>query len=1018
MTSMGNVVSITYNSQGAQKVIHEAKNIANQYGQLGKVVTRTNLQTGEQTRAWKQMGTQLGATGKTAGMMGGQLGGLAARFVGLQAGLRYAEQGIQAVLNTMREGIKAFRSFEKSMAEVSTILSGVSLNKMPEFTHAIEHMSVMFGKSVEDLSRGLYQILSAAVDASDAINLLYVASKNAIAGLSSVEASVDALTSVLNSYRMTVEQMIHVSDVMFQSVVRGKFTYDELANALGYVVPIAAQAGIGFEELSAALATATRHGLHLDMTSRGLALAIQNIIKPSKDAQKVAAQYGIDLSQVALETKGLIGFMEELNEKTGGNASIISQIIPNMRSYRVMMVLAGKGIKGFNEDIELMSTSLGRADEAFAKMANTSQMTADILDQGYERVQRAIGEATQELDFMWKKFEIWKGSVVEAATEMTALDGILLAFSPAAGLINIALKGDEKASERIEYIDDLVSFYKNKWKEDMKEMGENLFVEEKKPLYTRLFEGDSIVLENEVEKVHTYKNAIDEYGKIVSVVNKMKLNGQTVDIELIRLEDELHDKVLQAWEDQADFAAAIDSAEQAVFSYSDTIDNLTLRISELSDEVGEVTQGIDFGGFKELDNAFGNIGFDINFKSNLTAKNVEDYVNEFNALHDAGEDVSFIYDGLLGHQLKVMEAEKKMGDITHWVNLVIEDTNYLTDLQAQGFGWLTTELMNHITVLSKYEKAQEEANEAIKENSRLMRINSLESMKIQLRGMMRRRGLTRSEERRMKAIEIANMKLRIDNEEKSLNETNLIRDNAYEQAKKYVDDYIRSEQHSLWMLKDTRQQDIENLIETILGKEASMIEHRESLETEYLNMTNAATIYEDLVTTYFGKTIPESTYNTLKAIRDLRIEQAKLTNDMGGNVEVPEEYVLPNNITLQKTEIKKQEPFKWWWQTSQVQKQPSNPWLPQGNPWLYQNAWRHQGGTNYAQYTGFHHLEKGEQVLPRGSKPSGGNININIPIKIGNVSGDTDINKIASKVALAIKSELMSTAGVTKYGMR
>ena len=67
------------------------------------------------------------------------------------------------------------------------------------------------------------------------------------------------------------------------------------------------------------------------------------------------------------------------------------------------------------------------------------------------------------------------------------------------------------------------------------------------------------------------------------------------------------------------------------------------------------------------------------------------------------------------------------------------------------------ELAKHVKVMSEYEEQQKELNKALDENTRLMALNNLEVAKIQLKGMMRRRGLTRSEQRKIRMIEIENM---------------------------------------------------------------------------------------------------------------------------------------------------------------------------------------------------------------------------------------------------------------------
>ena len=254
--------------------------------------------------------------GKATSKLGGQLGGLAVRFVGLQAIVSLATQQFHKLTEWVKESIKEFRTFEKNIAEVGTILTGVAQDQLPAMQAGIEALSIAYGQAADDLAKATYQILSAAFDAREALGLLNIAARASIAGLSTVAESVDIFTSVLNAYGMSAIRAGEISDVLFQSVIRGKFVYKDLASALGYIAPIAANAAISFDEIMAAMSTATRHGLHLDMTARGLALAIQGIVNPTEKVTKAAQKYGIEVGALAIETMGLYGWFEALNKAT------------------------------------------------------------------------------------------------------------------------------------------------------------------------------------------------------------------------------------------------------------------------------------------------------------------------------------------------------------------------------------------------------------------------------------------------------------------------------------------------------------------------------------------------------------------------------------------------------------------------------------------------------------------------------------------------------------------------------
>jgi len=317
---------------------------------------------GQVVRGIRNMNTATKQLRTSTGMLSGGMKGLASRFVGVQMAANYALQKGRELIKWVQESIKAFREFETRIAEVGTILQGLGDKQLPALSAGIETLSIKFGKGASDLAKGMYDILSAAFDARDAMSLLTVATRASIAGLSSVEVSVDALTSVLNAYGKSAYQATQISDIMFQTVVRGKLRYEDLAASMGYIAPIAANLGVEFEEIAAALTTVTRQGQHVDMATRGLALGLQNIADITPKAAAAAAKYNVNLSATALRVGGLEYIIQELNTAMKENGTkILPQMITNMRSLRVFMALAGEeGIAGFTQDLDLMNKSAGQ----------------------------------------------------------------------------------------------------------------------------------------------------------------------------------------------------------------------------------------------------------------------------------------------------------------------------------------------------------------------------------------------------------------------------------------------------------------------------------------------------------------------------------------------------------------------------------------------------------------------------------------------------------------------------------
>jgi len=291
------------------------------------------------------------------------------------------------------EGVQKWRKFEDQMAEINTMLDDTEKKHLVPMREAIEDLAVKWGKSANDMADAMYQTLSASVDAGRAIEFLGVASKVATAGLSTVERAVDVLTTILNAYGMTVSEADRVSDVLFKTVKEGKLRFDDLASALGFVVPIAAQMGVTIEELTTALATLTKQGINANMAARGLRVVFNNILRPTEEATDAAQEYGIMLDGLHFSVVGLSGFIDELNEGLGENRLALAEMFPNVRALSAILALTAQEGDIFGETfVEVMDKSAGAASKAALEIVESGGFFAKAVAQVREQTQKDIGE--------------------------------------------------------------------------------------------------------------------------------------------------------------------------------------------------------------------------------------------------------------------------------------------------------------------------------------------------------------------------------------------------------------------------------------------------------------------------------------------------------------------------------------------------------------------------------------------------------------------------------------------------
>ena len=88
-----------------------------------------------------------------------------------------------------------------------------------------------------------------------------VASQAAIGGSVELETAVDGITSTVNAFAASGITAREVSDQMFTAVRTGGTTFGELSDSLFQVSPVAADLGVKFGDVAAALAQITSKGV-------------------------------------------------------------------------------------------------------------------------------------------------------------------------------------------------------------------------------------------------------------------------------------------------------------------------------------------------------------------------------------------------------------------------------------------------------------------------------------------------------------------------------------------------------------------------------------------------------------------------------------------------------------------------------------------------------------------------------------------------------------------------------------
>lgn len=348
-------------------------------------ITTNIVAVDKASRVFDKVGKKASGLGERISNMATIAGG----FIATQLAMKAAG----AVQDFVGGSIDAFGDFETAMANVNTLI-GSSQDAMALFGDDLKVMSEEIPvQGVNDLANGLYQVLSAGVPASDALAVLETAAKGAKAGVTDTFTSVDALTTVLNAYGMSAEEVNRVSDIFFATVVAGKTTFPELASAMSNVVPTASAMSIKFEEISAGLATLTAGGLTTSEAATSLNSVMIAMLKPSTDMQKAFEALGFESGEMMLASLGLKGSMDALSGVIERGEASATDLFPRVEALKAVFPLTGAQADKFAENLDNITESSGAAEEAFGIASDTHQSKMQMMSNAMQNLQMVMGEA-------------------------------------------------------------------------------------------------------------------------------------------------------------------------------------------------------------------------------------------------------------------------------------------------------------------------------------------------------------------------------------------------------------------------------------------------------------------------------------------------------------------------------------------------------------------------------------------------------------------------------------------------
>ncbi len=286
------------------------------------------------------------------GQVNSLLGGMQTNSLGLGNAVGIATQKL-----TVATG--EWNSFEDQLYTINTVAK-LSRDDLMKVGDGLQALSVETGKTTDDLAGGYYDLLSAGVDAKDAMNVLRDSSILATGALGSVGDSVDLVTSVLNAYGMKATESGRVTDVFAKAVQDGKVTAAELGASIAQIAPIAATAGVSMEEVSSAFAIMTAKGEPAASTATKMKAAISALLVPNSALNKIQAETGVNFAEL-MKAQGVSVALDTLLKSVDGNTESFGKALGSVDAFQFALASTGDNAATFQQQIKDTGNAAGIA---------------------------------------------------------------------------------------------------------------------------------------------------------------------------------------------------------------------------------------------------------------------------------------------------------------------------------------------------------------------------------------------------------------------------------------------------------------------------------------------------------------------------------------------------------------------------------------------------------------------------------------------------------------------------------
>jgi TP901 family phage tail tape measure protein len=219
--------------------------------------------------------------------------------------------------------VKMAADFQKVTTTIVTG-AGESVKNIGMIRDGILSLAGQVGQTPVDLANGIYMIESAGYHGAAALDILKFAAEGAKVGNADLAVVADGVTTALKAYNLPATQAAQVTNTLITAVSLGKTHMQDLAGALGAILPVASALHVPLDQIAGGMATMTVQGTGAAQASTSLRFLLSALAGPTSAAAKELKGLGLSASAAAGFTKSTTTEIEKLGLHTSDVAAALA----------------------------------------------------------------------------------------------------------------------------------------------------------------------------------------------------------------------------------------------------------------------------------------------------------------------------------------------------------------------------------------------------------------------------------------------------------------------------------------------------------------------------------------------------------------------------------------------------------------------------------------------------------------------------------------------------------------------